>query len=81
MRIRRIPLEKKLTQGANRSKETRQFENKEQTARKRLKILRTISKRLREFSNKEHNARTKKLGILKRRSKPLEEDRKKLQRN
>ena len=71
-------------QGANRSKETREFQQKDQTARKRLENFRTRSRPLsiseqganrsketREFQQKEQTAR-KELESFRTRSKPLE---------
>ena len=64
-------------EGANRSKGNREFQNKEQTARKRLENFSRRSKPLerdqRKFQQKEQTAR-KELENCRTRSKPLERD-------
>ena len=60
-------------QGANRSKETRDFESKEETAPKEQKKEQTVRKRLENFVNKEQAAR-KELDKLRTRSKSLNKD-------
>ena len=64
-------------EGANCSKEMREFENKEQTARKELNSISEegakCSNETREFENKEQTAR-KELENFRRRSKLLERD-------